>query len=100
MTETVLTPHNRNGNVQPMNILSYATSRGGTGKRDCPVIQTTAVEAGCSSGTLYMIAMGHKRPSALLAGAIEQATNSAVTRQELRPDVFGDPPAKRAGEAA
>lgn len=26
--------------------------------------------------------------------AIEQATDGAVTRQELRPDVFGEPPAK------
>lgn len=94
MIETVLTLHNRNGNVGAMNILDYVAAHDGTGKRDCPVIQSTAERAGCSAGTLYMIAMGHKRPSALLAGALEQATYGAVTRQELRPDVFGEPPAK------
>jgi len=31
--------------------------------------------------------------------AIEQATNGAVTRYELRPDIFGPAPAKE-GEAA
>lgn len=32
--------------------------------------------------------------------AIECATDGAVTRYELRPDVFGPAPAPRAGEAA
>lgn len=75
----------------PMDIQTYVTTRGGTGKRDCPVIQSVADRAGCSAGTLYMIALGHKRPSGLLAGAIELATDSAVTRQELRPDIFAAP---------
>lgn len=74
-----------------MDIQTYVTSHGGTSKRDCAVIQSIAGRAGCSAGTLYMIALGHKRPSGLLAGAIEQATGGAVTRQELRPDIFGAP---------
>lgn len=98
MTETVLTRHNRNGNVGAMNILDYVTKHGGTGKRDCPIIHAAADRAGCSAGTLYMIAMGHKRPSALLAGTIEQATNGAVTRYDLRPDVFGPAPTAPADE--
>lgn len=32
--------------------------------------------------------------------AIEQATDGVVTRYELRPDVFGDPPAKPAEQGA
>lgn len=98
MTETVLTSHNRNGNVGAMNILDYVSAHDGTGKRDCPIIQSTSERAGCSAGTLYMIAMGHKRPSALLAGAIEQATDGAVTRYDLRPDVFGRAPAPAQAE--
>lgn len=42
-----------------------------------------------------------KRASARLADAIERATNGAVTRYELREDVFGAAPeSPKAGEAA
>ena len=74
-----------------MDIQTYVTKHGGTGKRDCLVIKSVAEGAGCSAGTLYMIALGHKRPSGLLAGAIESATSGAVSRQELRPDIFTVP---------
>jgi DNA-binding transcriptional regulator YdaS (Cro superfamily) len=43
---------------------------------------------------LWQIATGwrDKRPSALFARKIEEATEGAVTRYELRPDVFGPAP--------
>jgi NAD(P)H-dependent flavin oxidoreductase YrpB (nitropropane dioxygenase family) len=41
-----------------------------------------------SVGYLYLIAGGHRRPSAELAKKIEQATAGKVTRAELRPDIF------------
>jgi DNA-binding transcriptional regulator YdaS (Cro superfamily) len=47
-----------------------------------------------------MIAKGHKQPGAKLAGALEKATDGAVTRYDLRPDVFGNPPTPHTGEAA
>lgn len=77
-----------------MDLHTYCTENGGTGLRGCPVLTQVGKRAACSSDTLYMIAKGHKRPSALLAGFIEQATGGAVTRQELRPDVFRDLPQK------
>lgn len=42
---------------------------------------------------LYQIASGRRKASALLAGQIADATGGTVTRQDLRPDVFGPPPA-------
>ena len=37
-----------------------------------------------------MIALGHKKASAALAGEIELATAGAVKRAALRPDLFGE----------
>lgn len=47
---------------------------------------------------LWQIATGwrDKRPSALFARKIEEATAGAVTRYELRPDVFGEAPEAKA----
>lgn len=43
---------------------------------------------------LWQMATGwrNKRPSRLMAEAIERVTGGAVTREELRPDIFGPPP--------
>lgn len=51
---------------------------------------------------LWQIATGwrDKRPSALMARAIETATDGVVTRYELRPDVFGPAPDERDQKAA
>lgn len=81
-----------------MNLTEHITALGGTAKALCPVLAEIAGRAGCSASTLYMIAGGHKKPSALLAGQIADATGGAVTRQDLRPDVFG--PVPTATEAA
>lgn len=99
MTETVLTVHNQNGNVPSMNLTNYAVSKGGTGTLKCPVLESVAKKAGCSAGTLYQIALGNKQPSAKLANEIHRATRGRVQRGELRPDVFGAPPATAANEA-
>jgi DNA-binding transcriptional regulator YdaS (Cro superfamily) len=80
-----------------MNLLEHVISKGGTGTIECAVIAAVASKAGCSHRTLYMIGRGHKKASALLARDIEQATDGAVTRHDLRPDVFGpapEPPAR------
>lgn len=51
---------------------------------------------------LWQIATGwrDKRPSALFARKIEEATEGAVTRYELRPDVFGPAPDENEQKAA
>jgi DNA-binding transcriptional regulator YdaS (Cro superfamily) len=72
-----------------MDLIEYAVSQGGTGAPSCPVLAKTAQDAGCSAGTLYMIARGHKPAGPKLAGAIERATEGKVTRNTLRPDYFG-----------
>lgn len=79
-----------------MNLTEHILAEGGTAKASCPVIAQIAGRAGCSASTLYMIAGGHKKPSAILAGAISDATSGVVTRQDLRPDVFGAPAADKA----
>jgi DNA-binding transcriptional regulator YdaS (Cro superfamily) len=75
-----------------MNLLTYCELNDGTALRSCPVLARLATEAKCSAETLYMLAKGHKQPGALMAVAIEQATDGDVTRYELRPDVFGASP--------
>jgi len=77
-----------------MDLQTYCTKNGGTSLRGCPELIQVAVRAECSADTLYMIAKGHKQAGAKLAGAIEQATNGAVTRYDLRPDIFGEAPTK------
>lgn len=75
--------------IRPMNLLDHIKDRGGTGTATCTVIAEIALAAGCAPSTLYMVALGHKQPSWKLASDIEGATAGAVTRQDLRPDVFG-----------
>lgn len=50
-----------------------------------------AEEVGSSPGYLWQIATAWrgKRASRIMAIAIERATDGAVTRQELRPDIWG-----------
>ena len=52
-------------------------------------IDTLAANAGTKPVYLRQIVKGHRKPSHGLARAIEVATNGRVTRQELRPDIFG-----------
>jgi len=82
-----------------MNLRSYCLTHGGTAKRGCPVIEQLAVKAECSAGTLYMITTDNKKAGPKLANAIERVTEGAVTRYELREDIFGTDPAKQ-GETA
>lgn len=70
-----------------MNIRTFATEKGGTGRRDCPVLASIARKAGCSAHVLYLIGLGHKTPSLELAFKIATATQGRVSCEELRPDV-------------
>ncbi|MBN6739766.1 helix-turn-helix domain-containing protein [Acidithiobacillus sp. MC6.1] len=52
--------------------------------------QNLAAQAiGVSQVAVSKWVCGKTRPSALTAIAIERATHGVVTRQELRPDIFG-----------
>lgn len=57
------------------------------------MIAALAGSAQCNRGTLYMIAKGHKKPGPKLAHRLEFATGGKVSRQNLRPDIFGPTPA-------
>lgn len=81
-----------------MNLQTYLQQQGGTVRPDCPVTLQVARAAGCAPSTLYMIALGHKKPSWRLAAGIQSATDGQVARADLRPDVFG--PASEARDAA
>lgn len=76
-----------------MNLTEYIVSQGGTATARCPVLAGIAAKADCSPGTLYMIAGGHKSPSAKLAVRISDACGGAVSKESLRPDIFGAPQA-------
>lgn len=65
--------------------------------------QTALARAiGCTSVFVHEMLHGKKSVSAKLCIPIENAVNGAVTRYDLRPDVFGEDPgkAKRKGRAA
>lgn len=83
-----------------MNLLDHIKALGGTGTASCAVLARIAKKAKCKASTLYMIALGHKQPSWNLATSIERATAGAVTRHDLRPDVFGPAPASGDSKAA
>lgn len=76
-----------------MNLTEYAIAKGGTATARCPILAAVAGKAGCSASTLYMIAGGHKAPSAKLAIRISDACDGAVPKECLRPDIFGQPQA-------
>lgn len=82
-----------------MTIRTHITANGGTCTIGCTVLAEIAKRAGCKPSTLYMIATGHKRPGHLLAQGIERATDGAVTRQDLRPDIW-PPEDQEASDAA
>lgn len=81
-----------------MDLTNYFETKGGTGTLTCKVLVSTAKKAGCSAGTLHLVALGHRTPSWKLAQRLEKATDGQVTAVGLRPDVFGHaaPARKRA----
>ncbi|PZO66352.1 MAG: transcriptional regulator [Pseudoxanthomonas suwonensis] len=58
--------------------------------QDCSNRRRLAAAIGVHKMYLWQIGAGQRRPSAELAKRIEEATQGAVTRAELRPDIFGD----------
>lgn len=83
-----------------MDISTYVSNRGGTGKADCPVIAALAEKAECSPGTLYQIRLGLRKPSAKLARRIHLASDREIALDQLRDDVFGSLASQAVGEAA
>lgn len=79
--------------VRHMNLIEHIQAQQGTATPSCPVLAQVAADAGVSAATLYLVARGLKTPGWRMAEAIEKATGGAVTRQDLRPDVFGPPQA-------
>lgn len=51
-----------------------------------------ADRVGRSPGYLQLVAGGFRRASHGLATSIEEKSEGKVTRQEMRPDIFGAPP--------
>ncbi|WP_299948787.1 YdaS family helix-turn-helix protein [uncultured Microbulbifer sp.] len=51
-----------------------------------------AKSIGCSVGHLNAIACGAEQPGPKLSMAIESATQGAVTREDCRPDIWGEDP--------
>lgn len=47
-----------------------------------------ALQVGTSVNYLYQLAGGHRQASPELAKKIEEATEGAITKQELRPDIW------------
>lgn len=83
-----------------MDIKTYVSSHGGTGKIDCPVIAALAAKSSCSPGTLYQIHLGLRQPSPKLANRIHLASEGEIWLQTLREDVFGSLPAPVSTEGA
>lgn len=54
-----------------------------------------AKEAGCSQQYISWLLSDAKQISAEMAVAFERATNCAITRNDLRPDIFGAPASKK-----
>lgn len=48
-----------------------------------------AKEAGTTVGYLIQLAGGHRQPSPGLSRLLEQATEGKVTKEEMRPDIWG-----------
>ena len=69
-----------------MRLIEYIEDRG---RRACLVAET-----GVNQQYLWQIATGWrgKRASQILALSIERATDGAVTRHDLRPDIYGPAP--------
>lgn len=82
-------------NSTTMDLKTYLATKDGEFARTGAEFIRVAADAGMSAGTLYQIALGHKRAGPRLCVQIERATSGAVTRHDLRPDLF-DPPAERA----
>ncbi len=61
------------------------------------VREAFARDAGTSVGYLYLLGGGHRKAGHALAKEIEKASAGVVTRYDLRPDIFGEPPGPKAG---
>lgn len=62
-------------------------------------LEAVAKAAGTNYAYFSQIAYGHRKASPALCQRLEQATELAVTRYDLRPDIYGDPPVATAPAA-
>jgi DNA-binding transcriptional regulator YdaS (Cro superfamily) len=69
-----------------MNLIQYRDKHAGSGR---DVWGDLAGAVGSSKAYISQIAHGHRRASAEMARDIEIKTNGEVTRDQLRPDLFG-----------
>lgn len=69
-----------------MDIKTYYTSLNAEGKR------AFAARMGTSTAYLSQLANNFRKPGFKTLAVIERATDGAVTRAELRPDLFGPEP--------
>lgn len=52
--------------------------------------ESIAIQAGTSAEYLRQVLVYERQPSADMAKRLEEATRGALTRRELRPDLFAD----------
>ena len=53
-------------------------------------IESVCERAGTNLAYFKQIAYGHRKPSPALARRLEQESEGAMTRRQLRPDIFAD----------
>ncbi len=71
-----------------MDLKTYLISKDGRAHRDGNECRRVAKAARYSPYTLYMIALGHKLAEPVRALSIEKATKGAVSRSDLRADLW------------
>ncbi|MFC0677498.1 hypothetical protein ACFFGH_06495 [Lysobacter korlensis] len=75
-----------------MDAKTYFTERDGRVSKDGDELQRVAAACGVTPGTLYLVALGHKTPSAELACLIEHSTGGYVDRRDTLRDFPWDGP--------
>lgn len=75
-----------------MDAKTYFTERDGRVSRDGTELNRVAAACGVTPGTLYLVVLGHKTPSAELACNLEHATGGYVDRRDTLPDFPWDRP--------
>jgi DNA-binding transcriptional regulator YdaS (Cro superfamily) len=79
-----------------MEARAYFEQADGKLDRDGKELCRVAKLCGVKPYYLYMVAAGHKRPSAELAAVMEHATAAAINRRDVLPDFLWDAPPQAA----
>lgn len=78
-----------------MDLKTYLDQPGHTQAALAEAIAKTPGPKGCTQGLVSQWSLGHLRVTAERAVQIEEATDGAITRHELRPDLYPKPPAAK-----